>query len=369
MPDDTPKRKETLARLIKGLSQPSSTRIERVRNVAAALELEKIADLLGATQGVMEAMREGVDRSEQRYTLVEAAARAGLSVERFSRLNLASGFANPGPDEAVFTDEDIEGFQLFQKASEFFGEDDALQIVRVIGASMARCADAFVSAFIHAIGSASTKEGFSDEDIVRANDTAMGLLPDAVRAMDILLRRHLEQRSRPDAISLGTDWSGVDAIYRAIGFCDLVGYTALAQQITSEELAVVLRTFEENAADLITAKGGHVVKLIGDEIMFVATDVATGVDIALSLAETFRDRKDVPPVRVGIAAGRVVTREGDYFGPVVNLAARIVKLAPPSGVLAPGELRDQIAGASIEDCGKEVLKGFDDPIDLVYVSR
>jgi adenylate cyclase len=369
VPDEPRKRKQKLAKVIEGLSQPSSTRIERARNLAAALDLEKIAGLLGTTQGVLEAMRQSAERKQERYTLSQAAERAGLSTERFARLNLACGFANPAPDEAIFTAEDIEALQLFQAAGAFFGEDLALQIVRVIGNSMSRCADAFISAFVHAIGERSTQEGFTDEDIVQANETAMGLLPSAVRTMDVLLRRNIEQRTRSDALLLGQDWSGVDTIDRAIGFCDLVGYTALSQQLATEELAAVLRTFENDASDLVTAKGGHVVKLIGDEIMFVATDAATGVEIALSLAETFHSRKDVPPVRVGVAAGRVATGEGDYFGPVVNLAARLVKLAPPSGVLAPADIDPKIAGVDVEDCGPEVLKGFDDPVDIIRVSR
>ncbi len=367
--DEPPKRAKKLAKIIEGLSQPSSTRVERARNLAAALDLDTIAGLLGTTQGVLEAMRESAKREAHRYTLAEAAERAGLSFERFGRLNLACGFANPAPDEPVFTDDDIQALRLFQAASDFFGEDDALQVVRVIGNSMARCADAFISAFVYAIGEQSKHEGFTDDDIVAANETAMDLLPAAVQTMDVLLRRNIEQRTRTDALLLGQDWGGVDTIDRAIGFCDLVGYTALSQQLSTEELAAVLRTFETDASDLITEKGGHVVKLIGDEVMFVATDAAGGVEIALSLAETFRNRKDVPPVRIGIADGKVVTREGDYFGPVVNLAARLVKLAPPGGVLAPAEIGPKIAGVDVDDCGPEILKGFDEPVDVVRIAR
>jgi len=368
--DETPKRRaETLAKIIKGLSEPSSTRIDRVRNVAAALDLEKIAGLLGTTQGVVEAMREGFERDERLYTLTEAAAIAGISEETFARLNLACGFANPAPDEAIFGNDDIETYRTFQAASAFFGEDTTLQVARVIGTSMARCADAFVSAFVHAIGTQSLQADFTDDDIVRANETAMGLIPEAVKTMDVLLRSHLQRHARTDALLLGQEWEGVDAIDRAIGFCDLVGYTALSQQISTEELGAVLRTFENEAQDLITEKGGHVVKLIGDEVMFVATDATTGADVALSLAEKFRDRTDVPPVRVAVAAGRVVAREGDFFGPVVNLAARLVKLAAPGCVLAPAAIKEKASGVGVDDVGAETLKGFDDPIDVVRLTR
>jgi len=367
--DETRPKKDRLAKIIEGLTQPSSTNVERLRNVAAALEMERVVGILDTTTEVVDVVRERLEREGRRYTIAEAAEKAGLTTEQFSRLNLACGFADPAPDELVFTDEDIETMQMFNGAVDFLGLDAALQIVRVIGSSMARCADAFVSAFVHVIGSLSVQEGFTDDDIVQANEVALSLLPTAVRTMDILLRRHLEERSRTDALLLGEAWEGVDALDRVIGFCDLVGYTPLSRQISTEELASVVLTFESDASDLITAKGAHVVKLIGDEVMFVATTAQTGAEVALTLAERFQGRPDVPPVRVGLAAGRVVAREGDYFGPVVNLAARIVKIAPPSTVFASADIRDKITGLAVDDVGREDLKGLDDPVAIVRIER
>ena len=75
--------------------------------------------------------------------------------------------------------------------------------------------------------------------------------------------------------------------------------------------------------------GGRTVKFIGDEVMFVASDPAACCEIALQLASLFSHHARVPPVRVGLAFGDCLSRDGDYFGPVVNLAARIVKRAGP----------------------------------------
>ena len=41
----------------------------------------------------------------------------------------------------------------------------------------------------------------------------------------------------------------------------------------------------------------------------------------------------LPPVRIGLAAGEVVSVFGDVYGPVVNLAARLVGAAEPGTVL------------------------------------
>ena len=51
----------------------------------------------------------------------------------------------------------------------------------------------------------------------------------------------------------------------------------------------------------------------------------------------------LPPVRVGLAWGPVLAREGDYYGPVVNLANRLVKAARPGTVLINDLLQEQLA--------------------------
>jgi adenylate cyclase len=204
-----------------------------------------------------------------------------------------------------------------------------------------------------------------EKDLARVSETALALLPGAVRAMDVILRRHMEQKTRPFEELLHPERADVDMVDRAVGFCDLVGYTSLAEREEPEELARLLRRFEATAADLITARGGSVVKLIGDEIMFVAPDAATGAYVSLGLAEVFDD----PPVRCGLASGRLIVREGDYHGPVVNLAARLVKIAPPGGVMTTRALAGDLEGFGWVDAGPHELKGFDEPVDVARIER
>lgn len=361
----TPKK---LSKVVAELSESDPGALSRVRAVASALELEKVVGFLDASEDVMSSVRLLLNRSDERYTIAEAAEKTGIPVEKFAQLNLASGFANPDADARVFTDEDIEVLQLFQGTTQLFGEDVAMQNVRVMGSAMSRVADAFISSFAMSVGRMSSEGDFDAEDLMRANETAVALLPSAVRAMDVLLRRHIELKSRTEFLT-GADWEGVDAVDRAVAFCDLVGYTALAARIENTELESILREFETTASDLITEGGASVVKLIGDEVMFVAPDAVTAAGVALALSEAFAERDDLPPVRCGIAAGRVIVREGDYHGPVVNLAARIVKMAPVGGVVAPRSLVDQLGGVRIADVGTQELKGFEEPVDLVRVLR
>ena len=105
----------------------------------------------------------------------------------------------------------------------------------------------------------------------------------------------------------------------AVGFADMVGFTLLSQHLGEDELAAVVRRFEEISHDIVTGLGGRVVKMIGDEAMFVVDSVVAAARIGLGLAEAYADDELLSDVRVGLAVGPVLVHDGDYFGPTVNL--------------------------------------------------
>jgi len=299
--------------------------------------------------------------------LVEAARRAGIDVDLAARIYRACGLVVPADGARTLTGEDVEILGAFAAGAQIFGEDMILQMVRVIGASSARIAETAVSQFAVSLSAQNAEKPVTEFDIARWNESTISLLPVVVRTIDILIRRHIEARSRPNLDF--AKWTGIDTINRVIGFCDLVGYTTFSRDIAPPDLDTAIGAFGNTASDIVVENGGNVVKLIGDEVMFVAPDRTVGCSIALSLAEHFAADKLLPEVRVGIAAGEVVLREGDYYGAVVNLAARIVKQAPPGTVLAPASFRDSVGGFNYEDAGKHDLKGFDENVGLVVVRR
>jgi adenylate cyclase len=129
-----------------------------------------------------------------------------------------------------------------------------------------------------------------------------------------------------------------------VGFLDLVGYTALSQLLHEEELALLVARFEELTHDTVAQHGGRLVKTIGDEVMFVAEVPAVAARIALRLTERTGDDEVLPDARAGLAFGPVVAHEGDYYGPVVNLAHRLVEIAYPGTVLVCDALHDALEG-------------------------
>jgi adenylate cyclase len=128
----------------------------------------------------------------------------------------------------------------------------------------------------------------------------------------------------------------------AVGFADMVGFTLLSQHITDEELAAVVRRFEEISHDIVTSARGRVVKMIGDEVMFVVDSVADATRIGLDLADAYSDDDLLSDVRVGLAFGPVLLRDGDYFGPIVNLAHAIVNIGNPGSVIMSDEFHDAL---------------------------
>jgi len=69
----------------------------------------------------------------------------------------------------------------------------------------------------------------------------------------------------------------------------------------------------------------------------------------------------------------VLSRDGDFYGPTVNVAARAVKLAPAGALVAPQELTADLDAAAgrfrEEDLGEQALAGFDTTVHLCRVTR
>ena len=106
--------------------------------------------------------------------------------------------------------------------------------------------------------------------------------------------------------------------------------------------------------------GGRVVKLIGDEVLFTAPTIERGVAIATVLEAALEAHPGLPRARCGLAFGDVTLKGGDVFGPVVNLAARVVREADPGEVLvaASGSEPPVAGSARLEPVGSESAQGL-----------
>ena len=274
------------------------------------------------------------------YTPLEVAELSGMPIELIERFWRALGFPNPARDVAAFGPLDVEALSTVQGLLAFrmADTDSALQLARVIGSSMARVADAQITA-----SPVLRADGDSAEAAEQFSLTADASLPGMTRLLEYSWRRHLQAAARRAMAATGVFESGAAHAMLAVGFVDLVGFTVLSQQLTETELGEMVGRFEALAYDTVTVLGGRVVKMIGDEAMYVAPDVGKAAEIAITLSEAYADDEVLSEVRVGLACGGVLVRDGDYYGPVVNLASRIVNIATPGSVLTSDEVHSQLA--------------------------
>ena len=129
-----------------------------------------------------------------------------------------------------------------------------------------------------------------------------------------------------------------------VGFVDVVGYTRLSRDLSEIELVDLIERFESITADMVAATGGRVVKTLGDEVLFTATDPSTAAAIGLGLLDAISSDDVLPDVRIGMALGNVLSRFGDVYGPVVNIASRLTSAAKRATVLVDQDLATSLAG-------------------------
>jgi adenylate cyclase len=268
----------------------------------------------------------------------DIATEAGLPVEDLSQVWRALGFPHVEPDEKIYTQADADITALVGSLLErgLTDEDLTLQMARVIGQSMSRIAAAQVTVMIDRRG----REDVGTDETPFADRTEL-LVQVMPGVLEYVWRRHLEVEARRRLGQL----EGADAETGSpvvVGFADLVGFTALSQQLPEDELAHVVGRFEAVAADVVAVHGGRLIKTIGDEVMFSADTPAVGAEIALGLSEQFRAEEVVSDVRVGMAYGPVLQYEGDLYGPIVNMAHRIVGIAYPGSVVVPEPIMDAL---------------------------
>ncbi len=259
-------------------------------------------------------------------TSSEVAASAGVSIDDARRLWRALGFPDAGGDPA-FTEADSRALMLVATIVRDGGIDldTVVRLTRALGRTMSRLAEWQVSA------------------LAGRGDLA-GIDESVAPAFEQLLvyawRRHLESAAGRLGGLVGDE--EVLAATQTVGFADLVGFTALSNGMDEDELATLVEGFEGGCADLVAARGGRVVKTLGDSVLFAADDPVVATEIALAIVETIGAEPDLPDVRVGIATGSVIMRQGDVYGTPVNLASRLTTVARRNRVIADADTTEAL---------------------------
>jgi adenylate cyclase len=272
-----------------------------------------------------------------RFDAAGVAKAAGTTPEVAARIWRALGFPDVPDGVDAFSERDARA--LHYVAEQLDGAttlDDLEHQVRIVSATLARLAafeaDVVADALDTLRATGADEESVAMELVEGAEWQRISEIIDYTHRL--LFRAALWRRlARPNV---------GPTVVLAVGFADLAGYTELAESLDEHELSELLARFEAVAFDTVAANNGRLVKTIGDEVMFVGAphDVAM---IALSLVDRVVADATLPEVRVGVAYGSVLARDGDFYGPVVNLASRITGRARRGTVLASEALHAVLA--------------------------
>jgi adenylate cyclase len=89
----------------------------------------------------------------------------------------------------------------------------------------------------------------------------------------------------------------------------------------------------------------------------------------VGFSRLYADERPAP--RIGVNAGLVLYRDGDYFGREVNLASRVVARARGGEVLVTGQVLDDLPDVEhlrVDNIGQVKLKGFTEPRALCRIA-
>ena len=292
-------------------------------------------------------------------SLAELAARSDRTPDEIRTILGPLGIRVGDDHDVKFSENDAELVKMLQVATDsLLTDEEGTELLRVASVSIATLAEAAVATHVQGTEARAPK-GFEH---VQNNVIMTELGLEVGRAFGHIFRHHLQQAALRQRATQSKDRREI--VTQGIGFVDLVGFTSFSQAGDTADLIALVAKFETNAHRLAADHDARIVKLIGDEVMFSATTANSTVRLARELVGTFANSNAVP--RGGVAFGDLVNLHGDYFGPVVNLAARLVSEAVPGEVLVD---EATAAGTSIptEPAGRRMLHGFDEPVPVFSV--
>lgn len=298
-------------------------------------------------------------------TMDRSLLEAGADPEFTIKAARALGFG-PQDNPGGLTPEEVEAILFFESLRPLLGDEDLLALLRVLGTAMSRIARSVVSTLRVNYEMPILEETGSLLEVARAYSGLIDeMLPSFLGATSTLLRRHLATITARPAVWAVDERGATTLEVVTVGFVDLVGFTSFTERADALEFIEALTRFEALVNEAVVGNGGTLVKMLGDEAMFVAPTPAAGLTIARRLASLELFEPGPSTARIGLAAGQVVTVGGDFYGTVVNTASRIQRLSEPDTIVVTQAVVDGAhATMRFEPLGAHRLRGISQAVDL-----
>ncbi|MDG2113379.1 MAG: adenylate/guanylate cyclase domain-containing protein [Actinomycetota bacterium] len=143
-------------------------------------------------------------------------------------------------------------------------------------------------------------------------------------------------------------------------FTDIEGSSRLWEDQPAE-MQVALERHDELLRSAIEDRGGYVFTTAGDSFAAAFSTAGDAVGAAVAIQELIGweswPESVVLRVRVGLHAGEAQEREGDYFGQVVNTAARVMSAGHGGQILVSDVVRGLAGESPLIELGTAQLRG------------
>ena len=144
-------------------------------------------------------------------------------------------------------------------------------------------------------------------------------------------------------------------------FTDVEGSTR-RWEVDADEMRVALAAHDEVLRAAIEAHGGWLFKHTGDGVCAAFASPRSAVDAAVAAQRALE-----LPVRMGLATGEAELREGDYFGAVLNRAARVMAAGHGEQILLAESTAGLLGGVDLIDLGPRRLRDLPTPVQVFQV--
>lgn len=304
---------------------------------------------------------------EPTFSARDIADQLNMSVDFIERYWLEMGFQLGDLDEKQFTEWDVHALRYWATSLEHAGV--SLSTAAALTRAQSHLADRLALWEMEALVEDAERRYHLEDSSARVvaidemKDVADALEAQMVYAWRRQMYALIERMTRDLANRDVTHSKRRFPLSRALGFVDMESYTATSS-ILGDQLVGLVERFEYLCRSVVTANGGRVVKMIGDSVFFIADDLEIGLQVVTSLIERFNEAQDLLPVRASLILGDVFSRSGDVFGPPVNLAARLVDVAPTGKILTDAPTAAAIASSPlrleyrVDDFPSTELRGF-----------